>query len=73
MSISFQHSIEMAVILGTVLIVFAIGGTAILSIFGITVFSFMITGGVLLFMIAHHCASLNLGHKMKLLLIAFAS
>jgi multiple antibiotic resistance protein len=37
---------------GTVLIVFAIGGTAILSIFGITVFSFMIAGGVLLFIVA---------------------
>jgi len=37
---------------GTVLIVFAIGGTVILSIFGITVFSFMIAGGVLLFIVA---------------------
>jgi multiple antibiotic resistance protein len=35
-----------------VLIVFAIGGTEILGIFGITVFSFMITGGVLLFIVA---------------------
>jgi multiple antibiotic resistance protein len=37
---------------GTVLIVFAIGGTEILSIFGITIFSFMIAGGVLLFIVA---------------------
>lgn len=37
---------------GTVLIVFAIGGTVILSIFGITVFSFMIAGGILLFIVA---------------------
>jgi multiple antibiotic resistance protein len=37
---------------GTVLIVFAIGRTAILSIFRITVFSFMIAGGVLLFIVA---------------------
>jgi len=37
---------------GTVLIVFAIGGTAILSIFGITIFSFMTAGGVLLFIVA---------------------
>jgi len=36
----------------TVLIVFAIGGTEILGIFGITVFSFMIAGGVLLFIVA---------------------
>ena len=37
---------------GTVLIVFAVGGTEILSIFGITIFSFMIAGGVLLFIVA---------------------
>jgi multiple antibiotic resistance protein len=37
---------------GTVLIVFATGRTAILSIFRITVFSFMIAGGVLLFIVA---------------------
>jgi multiple antibiotic resistance protein len=36
---------------GTVLIVFAVGGTEILSIFGITIFSFMIAGGVLLFVV----------------------
>ena len=37
---------------GTVLMVFAIGGTEILSIFGITIFSFMIAGGVLLLIVA---------------------
>ena len=37
---------------GTVLIIFAVGGTEILSIFGITIFSFMIAGGVLLFIVA---------------------
>jgi multiple antibiotic resistance protein len=37
---------------GTVLIVFAVGGTELLSIFGITIFSFMIAGGVLLFIVA---------------------
>ncbi len=37
---------------GTVLVVFAIGGTEILNIFGTTIFSFMIAGGVLLFIVA---------------------
>lgn len=37
---------------GTVLIIFAVGGTEILSIFGITIFSFMIAGAVLLFIVA---------------------
>ena len=37
---------------GAVLIAFAIGGTEILSIFGIKIFSFMIAGGVLLFIVA---------------------
>jgi multiple antibiotic resistance protein len=36
---------------GIVLVVFAIGGTGILRLFGITVFSFMIAGGVLLFVV----------------------
>src|ERR687883_1141497 len=34
------------------LIVFAIAGTQILTIFGITIFSFMIAGGVLLFIVS---------------------
>jgi multiple antibiotic resistance protein len=34
------------------LIVFAVAGTQILSIFGITIFSFMIAGGVLLFIVS---------------------
>ena len=34
------------------LIVFAIAGTQILAIFGITIFSFMVAGGVLLFMVS---------------------
>jgi small neutral amino acid transporter SnatA (MarC family) len=33
-------------------IVFAVAGTQILAIFGITIFSFMIAGGVLLFMVS---------------------
>jgi multiple antibiotic resistance protein len=37
---------------GIVLLVFAIGGTGILRLFGITIFSFMIAGGVLLFIVA---------------------
>ena len=37
---------------GIVLVVFAIGGTGILRLFGITIFSFMIAGGVLLFIVA---------------------
>ena len=37
---------------GVVLVVFAIAGTAILRLFGITIFSFMIAGGVLLFIVA---------------------
>jgi multiple antibiotic resistance protein len=34
------------------LIVFAVAGTQILAIFGITIFSFMVAGGVLLFMVS---------------------
>ncbi|HET7345356.1 MAG TPA: MarC family protein [Nitrososphaeraceae archaeon] len=34
------------------LVVFAVAGTQILTIFGITVFSFMVAGGVLLFIVA---------------------
>src|SRR5919109_464091 len=37
---------------GVLLIVFAVAGTQILSIFGITIFSFMIAGGVLLFIVS---------------------
>ena len=37
---------------GIVLVVFAIAGTGILRLFGITIFSFMIAGGVLLFIVA---------------------
>jgi multiple antibiotic resistance protein len=37
---------------GIVLTVFAIAGTGILMLFGITIFSFMIAGGVLLFIVA---------------------
>ena len=37
---------------GILLIVFAVAGTQILSIFGITIFSFMIAGGVLLFIVS---------------------
>ena len=36
----------------SLLIVFAVAGTQILSIFGITIFSFMIAGGVLLFIVS---------------------
>ena len=36
----------------SLLVVFAIAGTQILSIFGITIFSFMIAGGVLLFIVS---------------------
>ena len=34
------------------LIVFAVVGTQILAIFGITIFSFMVAGGILLFMVS---------------------
>jgi multiple antibiotic resistance protein len=34
------------------LIVFAVGGTQILAVFGITIFSFMVAGGILLFMVS---------------------
>jgi multiple antibiotic resistance protein len=37
---------------GILLVVFAVAGTQILTIFGITVFSFMIAGGILLFIVA---------------------
>ena len=37
---------------GILLLVFAIAGTTILSIFGVTIFSFMIAGGILLFIVA---------------------
>jgi multiple antibiotic resistance protein len=37
---------------GVLLIVFAVAGTQILTIFGITIFSFMIAGGILLFIVA---------------------
>jgi multiple antibiotic resistance protein len=37
---------------GLLLIVFAIAGTQILELFGITIFSFMIAGGVLLFIVS---------------------
>ena len=37
---------------GVLLIVLAVAGTQILSIFGITIFSFMIAGGVLLFIVS---------------------
>jgi multiple antibiotic resistance protein len=37
---------------GIVLVVFAFAGTGILRLFGITIFSFMIAGGVLLFIVA---------------------
>jgi multiple antibiotic resistance protein len=37
---------------GILLILFAVAGTQILSIFGITIFSFMIAGGVLLFIVS---------------------
>src|ERR687889_1305043 len=37
---------------GVLLIVFAVAGTQILSIFGITIFSFLIAGGVLLFIVS---------------------
>src|ERR687887_1958475 len=36
----------------TLLIVFAVAGTQILAIYGITIFSFMVAGGVLLFMVS---------------------
>ena len=36
----------------SLLIVFAVAGTQILSLFGITIFSFMIAGGVLLFIVS---------------------
>jgi len=37
---------------GILLLVFAIAGTTILSIFGVTISSFMIAGGILLFIVA---------------------
>ena len=37
---------------GVLLVVFAVAGTQILAIFGITIFSFMIAGGILLFIVA---------------------
>jgi len=37
---------------GVLLVVFAVAGTQILTIFGITIFSFMIAGGILLFIVA---------------------
>ncbi|HET7147638.1 MAG TPA: MarC family protein [Candidatus Nitrosopolaris sp.] len=37
---------------GILLVVFAVAGTQILTIFGITIFSFMIAGGILLFIVA---------------------
>ena len=37
---------------GVLLLVFAVAGTQILSIFGITIFNFMIAGGVLLFIVS---------------------
>src|SRR5918997_6157836 len=37
---------------GALLIIFAVAGTQILSIFGITISSFMIAGGVLLFIVS---------------------
>ncbi|CAN5870668.1 hypothetical protein BH23THE1_BH23THE1_33930 [soil metagenome] len=37
---------------GALLMIFAIAGTQILSIFGITIASFMIAGGILLFIIS---------------------
>jgi multiple antibiotic resistance protein len=44
---------KVAVITAAVLLIlFAVAGTQILSIFGITVFSFMIAGGVLLFIVS---------------------
>jgi multiple antibiotic resistance protein len=37
---------------GVLLVVFAVAGTQILAIFGVTIFSFMIAGGILLFIVA---------------------
>lgn len=37
---------------GVLLVLFAVAGTQILAIFGITIFSFMIAGGILLFIVA---------------------
>jgi multiple antibiotic resistance protein len=37
---------------GVLLLVFAVGGTQIFAIFGVSIFSFMIAGGVLLFIVA---------------------
>jgi multiple antibiotic resistance protein len=37
---------------GVLLVVFAVAGTQILTIFGITIFSFMIAGGILLFIVS---------------------
>lgn len=37
---------------GVLLVVFAVAGTQILTIFGITIYSFMIAGGILLFIVA---------------------
>ncbi|MFZ0512643.1 MAG: MarC family protein, partial [Candidatus Nitrosopolaris sp.] len=37
---------------GVLLVLFAVAGTQILTIFGITIFSFMIAGGILLFIVA---------------------
>jgi multiple antibiotic resistance protein len=37
---------------GVLLVLFAVAGTQILNIFGITIFSFMIAGGILLFIVA---------------------
>jgi multiple antibiotic resistance protein len=37
---------------GILLMVFAVAGTQILAIFGITIFSFMVAGGILLFIVA---------------------
>lgn len=37
---------------GILLLVFAIAGTTIMSVFGVTISSFMIAGGILLFIVA---------------------
>jgi multiple antibiotic resistance protein len=49
-----QKTISKTAILttGILLVIFGVAGTQILQLFGITIFSFMIAGGILLFIIA---------------------
>jgi multiple antibiotic resistance protein len=52
MEINQRKEVKIAVIAATLLTVFAIASSEILALFGITIYSFMVAGGILLFIVS---------------------